>query len=99
MRFGDVVVQREGSAVRNAQELLFVFLDDARAIALEFMPDWVAQIDALLEISREYDLEDIDGRAGLEFCADDAENVLSDHDFYTRWDDGYQIVYGGSPAV
>ncbi len=88
----EILVVRDGAAVRNSVELVQCFLLDARdVIAVRGSSEQVERVEAIIENSLEYDLEDIDDRAGLEFSADHVERVLFEVDCVVDWEDGFII--------
>jgi len=89
---GTVLAQREGASLRTADELLSVYLHDARSIDPEVLSpyglDVLARADAALDGPASWldDSELADELAGV------AWQVESALDADTYWEDGYIIV-------
>ncbi len=85
-----IVVQREGSAARTAEELLRVFVSDCFDLTgQQRFADLLAEFDALLLVdSGGYESEIFERLDGIAW---QAESWLGDEGYNVEWDDGYII--------
>lgn len=97
----ELLVSREGAALRTADELLSMFIDDAVALGAELSPygkDIVFRSDAAMYVpgamsnwlpdtEEGYELRD-----ALQTVAYQVESELDTLGYSTYWDDGYRIL-------
>jgi hypothetical protein len=83
-----VIVVREGSSQRTAEELCCRFIEDVFSIMLEAGDS--QQIDEA-EALRDEAVESLGSYDAISDIADQAERLLSDAGFIVDWCDGYVI--------
>jgi hypothetical protein len=94
---GEILVSREGSSGRSADQLVSTFIDDAVSLGAELSPygkDVVARANEAFGKLGPFEswLEDADLAEELRTVADQVETELYTLGLSVYWEDGYTIV-------